>query len=142
MIAESLFDVDEDQHVELRQSLQEVLAEVDSDASLRNVRLNQDPQGSVLVRLQVASDPESQGDLVKLIPALEASAATVLQSTARVSIHWSDVLSTNHVAHFGGTLFSRHLIAVQVVAILLLAALVGAIAIASRDHDTAQEAPR
>lgn len=39
--------------------------------------------------------------------------------------------AANHVAHLGRTLFSKYLIPVQVVATLLLAALVGAVAIAS-----------
>lgn len=41
----------------------------------------------------------------------------------------SGVLAPDHVAGFGGELFSRHLISVEVAGALLLAALVGAIAI-------------
>ena len=46
-------------------------------------------------------------------------------------------LNPNHVAHLGGQLFTRHLIAVQAAASLLLAALVGAVAMAS--HGTARK---
>ncbi|MEM7312116.1 MAG: NADH-quinone oxidoreductase subunit J [Planctomycetota bacterium] len=47
------------------------------------------------------------------------------------------ILNANHVAHLGGQLFTRHLIAVQAAASLLLAALVGAVAMAS--HGTARK---
>ncbi len=40
-----------------------------------------------------------------------------------------NVLAAEHVAHLGGELFSRHLIAVEVAGTLLLVALVGAMAI-------------
>lgn len=43
------------------------------------------------------------------------------------------VLVDQHVAALGGRLFSRHLISVQAAGLLLFAALVGAVAIASRD---------
>ena len=41
------------------------------------------------------------------------------------------VLAADHVANFGGTLFSTHLIGVQMAAVLLFVALVGAVAIAA-----------
>lgn len=41
----------------------------------------------------------------------------------------AEILSPDHMAHLGGQLFSRHLIAVEVAGTLLLAALVGAVAI-------------
>jgi NADH-quinone oxidoreductase subunit J len=47
------------------------------------------------------------------------------------------VLNPNHVAHLGGQLFTRHLVAVQAAAALLMAALVGAVAMAS--HGTARK---
>jgi NADH-quinone oxidoreductase subunit J len=43
-----------------------------------------------------------------------------------------DLLATDHVARLGGELFGRHLLAVEVAGVLLLAALVGSIAIVSR----------
>lgn len=43
-----------------------------------------------------------------------------------------DLLANDHVARLGGELFGRHLLAVEVAGVLLLAALVGSIAIISR----------
>jgi NADH-quinone oxidoreductase subunit J len=40
-----------------------------------------------------------------------------------------DIMNQNHVARLGAELFSRHLIAIEVAGVLLLAALVGAVAI-------------
>ncbi|MGC4006179.1 MAG: NADH-quinone oxidoreductase subunit J [Pirellulales bacterium] len=45
-----------------------------------------------------------------------------------------NILNKEHVAKLGGTLFSKHLIAVEVAGTLLLVALVGAIAILGRDN--------
>ncbi|HUY91526.1 MAG TPA: NADH-quinone oxidoreductase subunit J [Pirellulales bacterium] len=49
----------------------------------------------------------------------------------------AEILSPQHMAHLGGQLFSRHLIAVEVAGTLLLAALVGAVAIAAQGKRTA-----
>ncbi|MCG8585498.1 MAG: hypothetical protein MI757_12375, partial [Pirellulales bacterium] len=40
-----------------------------------------------------------------------------------------DVMADQHMAHVGAQLFSKHLISIQLAAILLLIALVGAVAI-------------
>jgi NADH-quinone oxidoreductase subunit J len=45
----------------------------------------------------------------------------------------TDPLAANHVARLGGELFGRHLLAVEVAGILLLVALIGSIAIVSRN---------
>jgi NADH-quinone oxidoreductase subunit J len=50
----------------------------------------------------------------------------------RVRLVAEDVRAVNHAAGLGAQLFSRHLIAVQAAGALLMAALVGAVAIASR----------
>jgi NADH-quinone oxidoreductase subunit J len=142
VIASLLSDVDEEEYVELRESLQAVLSKVDPSVELRNVRLNQRSAGELHLQLQVAANLESRSDVMAKTDALEEAAAALLETTPSVSIHWSAVLATNHVAHFGGTLFSRHLIAVQVVAILLLVALVGAIAIANRDQESVGGTPQ
>lgn len=42
---------------------------------------------------------------------------------------WQDVLHADHMAHLGRDLFSRHLVSVEIAGTLLLAALVGAVAI-------------
>lgn len=44
----------------------------------------------------------------------------------------AEILSPQHMAHLGGQLFSRHLIAVEVAGTLLLVALVGAVAIVAQ----------
>jgi NADH-quinone oxidoreductase subunit J len=44
------------------------------------------------------------------------------------------VLHSEHVARLGGELFSRHLVAIEVAGTLLVAALVGAVAIVGRDR--------
>jgi NADH-quinone oxidoreductase subunit J len=51
-----------------------------------------------------------------------------------------NILSLDHVAHLGAELFSRYLIAVEVAGTLLLAALVGAIAIVS--HERPPQSPK
>lgn len=53
----------------------------------------------------------------------------------------ADLLSSQHVARLGGQLFSKQLIGVEVAGTLLLAALVGAVAITSR-RKSALAAPR
>ena len=49
-----------------------------------------------------------------------------------------DALAADHVARLGAELFGRHLLAVEVAGVLLLVALVGAIAIVSRDPAAAE----
>jgi NADH-quinone oxidoreductase subunit J len=53
-----------------------------------------------------------------------------------------DVMADQHMAHVGAQLFSRHLISIQLAAVLLLIALVGAVAIViqGRERDTHTEA--
>ena len=58
-----------------------------------------------------------------------------------LSLDFDDVRTPQHMATLGGRLFSRHLIAVEVAGTLLLVALVGAIAMISRDSAVA-ESPR
>lgn len=54
----------------------------------------------------------------------------------------NDILNPNHMARLGGYLFSRHLISLEVAGTLLLAALVGAVAIAiqGKQRDRVEEA--
>ena len=46
-----------------------------------------------------------------------------------------EILASDHVARLGGELYGRHLISIQVAAVLLLVALVGAIAMAIHGKD-------
>ncbi len=64
-----------------------------------------------------------------------ASARTTGSPRTEESLARADIRTPEHVAVLGSRLFSRHLVAVQVAATLLLVALVGAIAIVSRDHN-------
>lgn len=63
------------------------------------------------------------------IPAANVAAATVEATSTK------DILASDHVARLGGELYGRHLISVQVAAVLLLVALVGAIAMAIHGKD-------
>lgn len=55
----------------------------------------------------------------------------------------ADILSKDHMVHLGAQLFSRHLIAVEVAGTMLLAALVGAVAIAVQHRQiTSPNAPQ
>ena len=50
-----------------------------------------------------------------------------------------NILSPQHVAHLGGELFGRHLIAVEAAGVLLLAAVVGAAAIVAQGGKEAEK---
>ena len=54
---------------------------------------------------------------------------------SRVEISLNDVRTPYHTASLGGRLFSRNLIAIQASGALLMAALVGAVAIAARSGE-------
>jgi NADH-quinone oxidoreductase subunit J len=54
----------------------------------------------------------------------------------------ANILAPRHVARFGDEVFSRHLIAVEVAGVLLLAALVGAAVIVERGQRSAVKQPR
>jgi NADH-quinone oxidoreductase subunit J len=56
------------------------------------------------------------------VPAISAARATATPRTA-------EILAPDHMAHLGGQLFSRHLLAIEIAGTLLLVALVGAVAI-------------
>ena len=59
----------------------------------------------------------------------ESGSAVALPSEAEMD---KEILAPQHVARFGGELFGRHLIAVEVAGTLLLAALVGAAVIVAQ----------
>ncbi len=52
-----------------------------------------------------------------------------------------EILAPRHVAHLGAELFGRHLVAVEVAGTLLLAALVGAAVIVTREKSDPEEKP-
>ncbi len=67
------------------------------------------------------------------------AALTTPAATAAVPADGGDPLAENHVARLGGELFGRHLLAVEAAGVLLLVALVGSIAIVSRNGDPSGE---
>ncbi|WP_254513416.1 NADH-quinone oxidoreductase subunit J family protein [Anatilimnocola floriformis] len=82
------------------------------------------------------------------INAREALAAAALKKSDQAEAppalpkETNDVLNSQHMARLGGYLFSRHLISIEVAGTLLLAALVGAVAIAiqGKQRDRVEEA--
>ncbi len=67
----------------------------------------------------------------RVASAIRDNAGDLIGPDCRIDIRQRDTLNRAHVASFGGQLFSRHLISVEVAGVLLLLALVGAIAMAS-----------
>ena len=57
-----------------------------------------------------------------------------LSATAVDAAPAADALAADHVARLGGELFGRHLVAVEAAGVLLLVALIGAIAVVSRNE--------
>ena len=141
VIAASLFEVDESEVVaqtSLRDALGDRIAEVEG-CHLRGLTVFDSPDLRTL-GLRVAAPIEArdqllgqQSDLIKL-----AGQTVAGDQPFDVQMEFVDVLAQRHVANLGGQMFSRHLIAIQVAATLLLVALVGAISIASRDRSESQ----
>lgn len=65
-------------------------------------------------------------------PTRAAAVAGTAQSAATAADGDADPLAVDQVARLGGELFGRHLLAVEVAGVLLLAALIGAIAVVTR----------
>lgn len=72
-------------------------------------------------------------------PGEEAAAAQPLPPAPTAEALADNVLATQHVAHLGGRLFSRHLIAIQVAGILLTVALIGAVAVVAHSRSRLAE---
>ena len=68
------------------------------------------------------------GTITKAMPANDA-AAVLRQASIPAGAREAGVLAEKHVAALGARMFSEHLVAVEVAGVLLLAALVGAVAI-------------
>ena len=88
--------------------------------------------GAVLVGLLSA--------IIFATPPAEPTANSAGISTDAISAadREAEILSPQHMAHLGGQLFSRHLIAVEVAGTLLLVALVGAVAIVAQGKQAAR----
>ena len=91
--------------------------------------------GAVLVgvlTMAIDSSMKSEGATAGLSSSASSSPdGTAAQASSGTP---SGVLAEQHVAHLGAQLFSKYLIAVEVVGTLLLVALVGAVAIVSGDR--------
>lgn len=92
-------------------------------------------QARVAVRVAPAELPalrEQRAVLEKL--ALDRLQEVVSEDRPQaVRLSWEDLQTPAHMAQLGGRLFSRHWVSIQAAGALLMAALVGAVAIASRD---------
>jgi NADH-quinone oxidoreductase subunit J len=115
-----------------------VLAALDSSAEesvplsagqIREVRLLTQPGGSML-RLDLAKGTAVPDDTAAeaLSALLRTKVPKLATAEFQLHFHTDDVLAAEHVAHLGGQLFSRHLVALEVAGTLLLVGLVGAIA--------------
>jgi NADH-quinone oxidoreductase subunit J len=109
---------------------------IDLDSLVRKVKLTRDFNGGPMLQVDLAASETR-------LPLTEAQFATAIRiaggeyipASCRIEIAYKDVLASQHVANFGGELFGRHLISIQVAAVLLLVALVGAIAMAIHGKD-------
>lgn len=141
VIAASIFEVSDEQlrvETELRDSIETAL-ERHKDCHLRGINIAQS-DAETLITIRVAA-PFDQRDAVlgRIDELRQAAIATVpSEQPYNFRLKFVDVLAPRHVANLGGQLFSRNLIAIQLAATLLLMALVGAIAIASRDATPSQ----
>lgn len=74
----------------------------------------------------------------------EAISKAIIQGTAVPPVEPNPVLDADHMAVLGGQLFSKHLISIELAGTLLLAALVGAVAICmfGKPHSNIEEALR
>lgn len=81
---------------------------------------------------ELAALREQRADLEKLALA-RLQEVTPDQATKELRLNWDDLQTNAHMAQLGGRLFSRQWISIQAAGALLMAALVGAVAIASRD---------
>ena len=106
--------------------------------AVRDVLLTRDSAGQPL--LNVTLEPDSglleNGDAV-LASAIRSTFGDTVPPATKIDIREQDILADDHVARLGGELFGRHLISIQVAAVLLLVALVGAIAMAIHGKDLA-----
>lgn len=131
----------DDQVVAARQTdlegVQRIVADRVPNAQVRALRFQATAHGNT-ARVTLAADSAAREQLVQESTAAQLQTVEflagqhpewVIQAT---EWEWVDVQTVDHAANLGGQLFSRHLITVQAAGVLLMAALVGAVAIASR----------
>lgn len=81
----------------------------------------------------------SEPSLCCAVPSRSAAVTTAAPGSASSAAVAADPLAKDQVARLGAELFGRHLLAVEVAGVLLLAALIGAIAVISRGEAALEE---
>lgn len=120
-----------------RAEMQEAVAATLPSATVRTHQFLADEPGT-LARVLIAVPPSDRDQFDAVRTQLESALLPIQQrrypqwTVDRVQLVAEDVRATNHAASLGGQLFTRHLLAVQGAGALLMAALVGAVAIAGR----------
>jgi NADH:ubiquinone oxidoreductase subunit 6 (subunit J) len=121
------------------QAVQQVLAGELRDPVVRSMRLETDTTNrAVRAVVGVNVPPQEVDSLREQRAELEDTVRKSLReqglsNLGEVRLTWDDLRSPHHMAQLGGRLFGRQWISVQAAGALLMAALVGAVAIASRD---------
>lgn len=150
IVAATLADADSEQRLALQRVEELVrtqLRAIGGDAvQLRSVRIWENSAGQMRIRLAVAASDESrqrvEQQLEPLMAAIAGALSLPVPEALTLELEPDQVRAPHHVAGLGAQLFTRHLIAVDVAAALLLVALVGAIAMVSRDADGVDRSPR
>lgn len=95
------------------------------------------PRSDLLSRLQPKPAETEEAESGPRAAELE-SRASQGAAEARQAELATEILAEQHVARFGGQMFGRHLIAVEAAGALLLAALIGAVAIVAHGRQAAE----
>ncbi len=118
------------------------LADAVTEASIQDAEIRAQANGGTIleVTLVPGSGLLERGEAVfatAIRSALADQGSSAIDPSTQIRIREQDILATDHVARLGGELFGRHLISIQVAAVLLLVALVGAISMAIHGKDLA-----
>lgn len=118
------------------------LADAVTETSILDAEIRPQANGGTIleVTLVPGSGLLERGEAVfatAIRSALADQGSSAIDPSTQIRIREQDILATDHVARLGGELFGRHLISIQVAAVLLLVALVGAISMAIHGKDLA-----
>ena len=108
---------------------------VPPDAQILDATIRRGTNGSAVLNVVLPPDSSLLNTTEATLAQAIRTAVPDLGPATRIEIREKDVLAQNHVARLGGELWGRHLISIQVSAVLLLVALVGAIAMAIHGKD-------
>ena len=118
------------------------VADAVTEASILDAEIRPQANGGTI--LEVTLSPGSgllergeAGFATAIRSALADQGSSAIDPSTQIRIREQDILANDHVARLGGELFGRHLISIQVAAVLLLVALVGAISMAIHGKDLA-----